>query len=591
MNRLVLIVAVVCSGAASVRAELLPEEIAVVAARGSAQSEELAKYYAEKRGVPEGNICLVDLPRAEVCPRDQWTAAVRPAIRQWLDEHDGERKLRCLVTVWDVPLKIGPASSDAALLKYRTFLEGERKARLELLTKIAEQLDLIAADVKVTSSPAALGDAGAGGAAKAEGAAGAAGGAAKTELSTRQAKLEEALQAAQARIGKLAGEKRQQAAAQLQQLATLAGGARVLLQGIERQLNQPPDDPPQVRQQFDLLRGRASAFAEMKIILDQLPAGYHRDALALASLERNGGLLATIAWLDEQLATVDKNETGASFDSELAVVRWDDGYELLRWQPNYLRASYDNSQLRAAYPTLMVSRLDGPTFELAKGLVDKALAAEEAGLEGKAYIDGRGMAEADSAPAPPGSFADYDRALVALAKALGERTTIETVVNTSPALFQAGECPDAALYCGWYSLGKYIDAFEWQIGAVGYHLASSEAATLRDAASQVWCKKMIEDGVTATIGPVYEPYLASFPRPEEFFGLLLTGDLTLAECYWRTSPFTSWMQTLIGDPLYRPFKNHKVVKSPQAQAAAEAANLVDPPDAGEATAPGAPGAP
>jgi uncharacterized protein (TIGR03790 family) len=247
----------------------------------------------------------------------------------------------------------------------------------------------------------------------------------------------------------------------------------------------------------------------------------------------------------------------------------------LRWQPNYLRASYDNSQLRQAYRTLMVSRLDAPTFELAKGLVDKALEAEAAGLAGKAYIDGRGMGQLDQAPAAPGSFADYDRALLILAKALEEQTTIETVVNTSPALFKAGECPDAALYCGWYSLGKYVDAFDWQIGAVGYHLASSEAATLHDAASQVWCKKMLEDGVTATMGPVYEPYLASFPRPEEFFGLLVQGELTLAECYWRSLPFTSWMQTLIGDPLYRPYKNHQVLKSPEARAAADAANLID----------------
>lgn len=591
MYRLLLILAVVCCGAASGRAELRPEEVAVVAARGSAQSEELAKYYVEKRGLPEGNICLVELPRAEICPRDQWTAAIRPEIRKWLDEHDPGRKLRCLVTVWDVPLKIGPGSSDLELVKYRNFLEGERKARLELLGKIAEQLDLIAADVKTASPPVPAGDAAPGGAAQSKDAAADAAGPAKTELSTRQVKLEEALQAAQARLAKLTGPQRQQASAQLQQLATLAGGARVLLQGIERQLSQPPDDPPQLRQQFDLLRGRASAFAEMKIILDQLPSGYHRDALALASLERNGGLLATIEWLDEQLATVDKNETGASFDSELAVVLWNDGYELLRWQPNYLRASYDNSQLRVAYPTLMVSRLDGPTFELAKGLVDKALAAEEAGLKGKAYIDGRGMGQVDQTPAPPGSYADYDRALLILANALQERTAIETVLNTSPALFKAGECPDAALYCGWYSLGKYVDAFDWAPGAVGYHLASSEATTLREAASQVWCKKMIEDGVTATIGPVYEPYLASFPRPEEFFGLLLQSDLTLAECYWRTEPFTSWMQTLIGDPLYRPFKNNKVMKSPEAQAAAEAANVIDSLEAPAATTPEAPGTP
>ena len=89
---------------------------------------------------------------------------------------------------------------------------------------------------------------------------------------------------------------------------------------------------------------------------------------------------------------------------------------------------------------------------------------------------------------------------------------------------------------------------------MAYHLASFELDTLREPASQVWCKKMLEDGVCATIGPVYEPYLVSFPRPNEFFAMLLQGNLTLVECYYRSNPFNSWMMTLIGDPLYKPFK-------------------------------------
>src|SRR4029077_17075437 len=133
-------------------------------------------------------------------------------------------------------------------------------------------------------------------------------------------------------------------------------------------------------------------------------------------------------------------------------------------------------------------------------------------------------------------------------------TTLDVVLNTGPELFKPGECKYAALYCGWERLGKSVAPFDWVPGAIGYHMASSEMTTLRDANSQVWCKKMLEDGVAATIGPVYEPYLGAFPRPEEFFALLVQGDLTLAECYWRTTPFTSWNMALVGDPLYRPFK-------------------------------------
>ena len=47
----------------------------------------------------------------------------------------------------------------------------------------------------------------------------------------------------------------------------------------------------------------------------------------------------------------------------------------------------------------------------------------------------------------------------------------------------------------------------------------------------MWCKRMLEEGAAAVIGPVDEPYVQAFPVPEIFFGLLVDGYLTLAECY------------------------------------------------------------
>jgi len=133
------------------------------------------------------------------------------------------------------------------------------------------------------------------------------------------------------------------------------------------------------------------------------------------------------------------------------------------------------------------------------------------------------------------------------------------VFDNQPGLFPSGACPNAALYCGWYSLANYIDAFGWQKGAVGFHVASSEASTLRRPESNVWCKRMIEEGVAATLGPVEEPYLASFPLPDIFFPLLMSGKLSLLEVYFRSIPYLSWRQVLIGDPLYMPFKKRPAI--------------------------------
>jgi len=38
--------------------------------------------------------------------------------------------------------------------------------------------------------------------------------------------------------------------------------------------------------------------------------------------------------------------------------------------------------------------------------------------------------------------------------------------------------------------------------------------------------------------------------------VLLAGDRTLVECYFRTKKYTSWRLTLVGDPLYRPFRTN-----------------------------------
>ena len=192
--------------------------------------------------------------------------------------------------------------------------------------------------------------------------------------------------------------------------------------------------------------------------------------------------------------------------------------------------------------------LDGPDFESVRGIIDRSLATEQKGLEGIAYFDARGL---KLNPNRPGSYAIYDETLrraADMVKAHG----VSAVLDDRPELFREGDCPNAALYCGWYSLTHYVDAFDWAPGAVGFHIASGEAISLRRG--DYWCKRMIDDRITATLGPVNEPYLSSFPDPRAFFGLLLTGRYTLAEVYAETSPWTSWMLTLIGDPLYNPFK-------------------------------------
>src|SRR5665213_451863 len=94
---------------------------------------------------------------------------------------------------------------------------------------------------------------------------------------------------------------------------------------------------------------------------------------------------------EKMKAELRRNE--ASVDSELAWL------PLLKMEfpltgpfPNWLYGTTNSDLLSPTNGILLVSRLDGPSAEIANGLVDKAVQAEREGLWGRAYFDARGIA-------------------------------------------------------------------------------------------------------------------------------------------------------------------------------------------------------
>lgn len=251
----------------------------------------------------------------------------------------------------------------------------------------------------------------------------------------------------------------------------------------------------------------------------------------------------------------EKEDQAAALDSEISLVLLEN-YGLSGWIPNPFFAGYKAKDLaRNREKVMIVSRVDGPTEDIVKRVIDESVETEKKGLTGKAYFDARWPRPSEEKNnKTDAGYGFYDRSIHRAADLVKKSGRMPVVVNDREELFQPGECPDAALYCGWYSLAQYVDAFKWRPGSVGYHIASSECRTLKQRESQVWCKRMLEEGIAATLGPVGEPYVQAFPIPEMFFEFLLDGSWTLAECYALSQPFWSWQLVLIGDPLYRPFK-------------------------------------
>jgi len=193
--------------------------------------------------------------------------------------------------------------------------------------------------------------------------------------------------------------------------------------------------------------------------------------------------------------------------------------------------------------------LDGATAALAKGLVDKAISAEQSGISGIVCIDRKTDITKDLDYGTGSGEWDLHRAALMSAAAgfpVIEDANVEEF-GTSPAPLR---CDGAALYAGWYSLNHYNDAFSWNTGAIGFHLESSSAADPRGGPN--WSANAILHGITITAGAVAEPFLSGLGHPDGIFRNLFEG-ANAGDALLRNTELLKWMDLFLGDPLYRPF--------------------------------------
>ncbi len=250
---------------------------------------------------------------------------------------------------------------------------------------------------------------------------------------------------------------------------------------------------------------------------------------------------------DNLAAPLRRNE--AAVDSELAALpRLEAGALLTGALANRF---YGTTNVAALHPTnglFLVTRLDGPTPQIARELVDRALAAETNGLFGRAYFDVRSL--------PTNSPYSKGDAWIRDAAEAARRQGFETVLDEAPETFPAWRpMPQIALYAGWYDRrvsGPFTRApVEFMPGAVAYHLHSFSARTVRSARAD-WVGPLLARGAAVTMGCVEEPYLDLTPHVGIFFTWLLTLRHHFAEAAYAAMPALSWQITVIGDPLYRP---------------------------------------
>lgn len=250
--------------------------------------------------------------------------------------------------------------------------------------------------------------------------------------------------------------------------------------------------------------------------------------------------------LDELPAPARRN--GAAVDSELACLPM---AEPRRLTGPLLNPWFGATNAWALHPTnglLLVSRLDGPSPDIARRLVDLAQEAETNGLWGRAYFDSRGITNGEYALGD-----NWLRAAATLARRLG----FETVLDEKPETFSAGfPMSHIALYAGWYEghvCGPLAQPqVEFMPGAFAYHLHSFSAVRLRST-NEHWVGPLLARGAAATMGAVDEPYLAGTPDIAMFLSRWIYFGFSFGEAVWAAQNALSWQVLAVGDPLHRPF--------------------------------------
>jgi uncharacterized protein (TIGR03790 family) len=518
---------------------LSARDLIIVFNRNFPESREVAIYYAEKRQVPADNLVGVEVPTSEDMSRGDFDHKLVPPVRAVVEKLKAQGQNPAILLVYGIPLRVGTVALTEADAAFKDLTAKKVNEYQQLVLQVVRRLDQLTPTLPgkpVWKGPQP-----------------------KLTYPTQQIMV----MAQKSFLRGMAYLRKKPATAEematrteiISQLIKLGGTspeAHALMAKMTR--NQGRERRSLQQREFLGWNAVMSADIQKAMFRGILP----ETALEVAAAIRfTNGLFGELSFWDDARLLYEKRQTVAAVDSEMTLILAGP-YQPAAWLPNPFNLRFDRLPvihwLRSK--TLMVGRLDGPTPAIARRLVDDALAVEKTGLTGVFYIDARGLT---GKPAV-GSYVWFDQHLIHLYDLVKRYSDMKVVLDKKPGLFPPGSCPDAALYCGWHSAGNYVPAFKWNKGSVGYQVASFEASTLKRPGSNVWCKRMLEEGVAATLGPVTEPYLNSFPLPDQFFPLLMTGKLTLLEVYFLTLPQVSWMQILIGDPLYQPFKNHSALR-------------------------------
>ena len=209
----------------------------------------------------------------------------------------------------------------------------------------------------------------------------------------------------------------------------------------------------------------------------------------------------------------------------------------------------------------LVSRLDGPSVKIAKGLVDKAIYSEKyiGSGSGKGYMSGEAPWSEES------NTTSVETQCTTL-----EQFGYECVrdfyvwVSLSNQYLPAGDRPNALWHGG--SHNYYFNVWQsWNAGAIAFNLRSYTAKrSIRrtDLPEPISVPFFLAADVTGSAGVVNEPYSFGAPIPSNFYKYFLSKNFNFAESMFMSFSINSQKILFVGDPLYKLPSNPPIDNEP-----------------------------
>jgi len=196
-------------------------------------------------------------------------------------------------------------------------------------------------------------------------------------------------------------------------------------------------------------------------------------------------------------------------------------------------ASQPHAQMRIR-PAMSLA---AASFENAKALIDRGVAADGLRPAGKAYL----LTTAGPRNVRSALYPLAEKVL------LGSRVPVQQLEQN--ALFDE---KDVLFYFIGAQRVEGLDTLGFVPGAIADHLTSAGGHPVESG--QMSALRWLEAGATGSYGTVVEPcnFLEKFPHPAIVMGRYVRGE-TLIEAYWKSvaMPGQGWF---IGEPLAAPFK-------------------------------------